>query len=171
MVAELSSGELIASGEGQTVESKTTARWNIHTAAVDPRLEHVIVKTVCGFLNAEGGALFIGVDDEGKSVGIDQDMLTLTSKPNTDGYELFLRQLLESGLSVSTAATVRIAFEPINGENTCIVTVAASGRPVFSRPVKGHGASDNSEFWVRIGNQTRQLHGDDMVQYQTEHWG
>jgi uncharacterized protein with ParB-like and HNH nuclease domain len=28
-----------------------------------------------------------------------------------------------------------------------------------------------SEFWVRVGNSTKQLHGDDMVLYQDSRWG
>ena len=47
--------DLIAAGESQTIEFKSTARWNLHTEQPDTKLEHVIVKTVCGFLNAEGG--------------------------------------------------------------------------------------------------------------------
>lgn len=163
---EITTSELIASGEGHTVEFKSTAPWNLHTAQADPKLEHLILKTVCGFLNAEGGSLFIGVDDEGNILGIDKDLATLGHKANMDGYELFLRQLLETGLSVPTAATVRIGFEAIGGHELCVVRASASGKPVFSKPVKGQGGADASEFWVRIGNQTRQLHGDDMVQYQ-----
>ena len=49
------------------------------------------------------------------------------------------------------------------------MSVAASGRPVFSRSLEG--ASLASEFWVRIGNTTRQLYGDEMVEYQDDHWG
>ncbi len=168
---ELTTDELIESGEGQTVEFKSSARWNLHTREADPKLEHVIVKTVCGFLNSEGGTLFIGVDDDGNRLGIGQDIVTLGSKANIDGYELFLRHLLERGLSVSTAGTVRISFEPIGVDHICLVRVSASGKPVFARQAKGQGGADASEFWVRIGNQTRQLHGDDMVQYQSEHWG
>ena len=163
--------DLIASGEGQTVEFKSTARLNLHTQAADPKLEHVILKTICGFLNAEGGSLFIGVDDEGNRIGIAPDMATLGSKANVDGYELMLRQLLETGLSASTAATVRITFDGGGDSTICVVSVSASGKPVFTRSPKGQPGAPGSEFWVRMGNQTRQLHGDDMVQYQAEHWG
>lgn len=52
---------------------------------------------------------------------------------------------------------------------TFVVSVAASGKPVFAKPLEGgQGATD---FWVRIGNATRQLHGGDMVEYQATHWG
>lgn len=166
-----SNADLIASGEGQTVEFKSTARVNLHTQQADPKIEHVILKTVCGFLNAEGGTLFIGVDDEGRMIGIDPDLATLGSKANLDGYELMLRQLIETGLSASTAATARIGFESDGKVTICVVSVSASGKPIFARPAKGEGGSAPSELWVRMGNQTRQLHGDDLFQYQSEHWG
>jgi hypothetical protein len=162
--------DLIRAGESQTIEFKSTARWNVRATRPDPKLEHVIVKTVCGFLNAEGGSLLIGVDDEGTILSLDQDLATLGSKANIDGYELFLRQLLETNLSVSTAATVRMRFPIIGEKPICLVSVAAAGNPVFAKPPKGSG-SDTAEFWVRTGNSTRQLHGDDMVAYQQTHWG
>jgi hypothetical protein len=50
-----------------------------------------------------------------------------------------------------------------------MVSVAASGKPAFARPHEGgRGAT---EFWVRIGNATKQLHGDDMIEYRDNHWG
>lgn len=163
--------DLIGGGESQTTEFKSSARWNLHTGTADPKMEHVIVKTVCGFLNAEGGVLLIGVDDSGTCVGIDQDLSTLGSKKDLDGFELFLRQLLETNLSAPTAATVRIRFAQHSGRTIAVVSVAASGKAVFAKPFKAPGGSDPSEFWVRTGNQTKQLHGDNMVTYQDEHWG
>jgi hypothetical protein len=103
-------------------------------------------------------------------LGLKYDFATPGSKPNADGFELFLRQLVENSLSVVTAETVRISFHEIGPEQICEVSVAASGRPVFAKPPKGTGL-DGLEFWVRVGNATRQLHGDEMVQYQKQHWG
>lgn len=116
--------DLIAAGESQTLEFKSSARWNMHLGDADPKLEHLIVKTVCGFLNAEGGVLLIGVNDEGQALGLDHDLSTLDSKPNLDGYELFLRQLLDTNLATTTAATVRMAFPSVGPTPICSVTVA-----------------------------------------------
>ena len=161
--------DLIALGESQTIELKSTARVNLHTGQPDKKMEHVIAKTVCGFLNAEGGTLLIGVDDYGNVLGLEDDIKSLGSKANSDGYELFLRQYLDNTLSIQTAGVVRISFEDLKGDQVCSVSVAASGKPVFSKALGGgQGAS---EFWVRIGNATKQLHGDDMVDYQANHWG
>lgn len=161
--------DLIAAGESQTTEFKSSGRWNVHTNTYDPKLGQILVKAVCGFLNAEGGNLIIGVGDDGQVLGIEDDFATLGTKQNTDGYELFLRQLLDDSLSAPTAPTVRLRFPKLAEKTICQVTVAASGRPIFAKPAKG--GADASEFWVRVGNATKQLHGDDLMKYQEEHWG
>jgi hypothetical protein len=161
--------DLIAAGESQTTEFKSSGRWNVHTNQHDPKLGQILVKAVCGFLNAEGGVLLIGVEDDGQVVCIENDFTTLGTKQNTDGYELFLRQLLDDSLSAPTAPTVRIRFPEVQGKTICQVSVAASGRPVFAKPAKG--GAEASELWVRVGNATKQFHGDDLMKYQEEHWG
>ena len=161
--------ELLRVGESQTVEFKSTARWNLRAGQADKKMEHVIAKTLCGFLNAQGGKLLIGVDDDASVVGLGPDMRTLGGKGNRDGYELFLRQLLDNGLSVPTAGIVRISFESLTGTDICVVSASSSGKPVFVKPHEGGGGY--SEFWVRTGNATKQLHGDDMLEYQSNHWG
>ena len=168
-MVQSSVADLLALGESQSVEFKSTARWNLHTNQADKRMEQVVTKTVCGFLNSEGGTLLIGVDDNGAPIGLVDDMRTLGKKADRDGYELFLRQQLDKTLSSPSAGTVRIHFEQVNGYQTCAVSVAASGKPVFSRAVDG--SREPSEFWVRISNATKQLHGDDMVEYLAGHWG
>lgn len=161
--------DLLRAGESQTLEYKSTARWNVRAGQPDKKMEHVIVKSVCGFLNSEGGTLLIGVTDDGEPLGLDADYDTLGSKGNRDGYELFLRQLLDTSLSISTAGTVKVRFGEFNERDVCIVSIAASGKPVFAKPYGGN--SGPTDFWVRIGNATKQLHGDDMVEYQASHWG
>ena len=161
--------DLLAVGESQTVEFKSTARWNVYTSQADKRMEHVVTKTVCGFLNAEGGTLLIGVGDDGGVLGLADDMKTLGAKASPDAYELFLRQQLDNSLSIQTAGIVNIRFESVDGVTVCEVSVAASGKPVFAKS-NGKGGPDSAEFWVRVGNATKQFHGDDMVEYQSTHW-
>lgn len=160
--------DLIAAGESQTVEFKSTARWNVRAGLKDKKMEEVITKTVCGFFNAEGGTLLIGVDDNGNPLGLDDDWKTLGPKGNRDGYELFLRQLLDTTLSTQTAGLVKIRFETLRDRDVCVVTVAAASKPVFA--VTPGAGQKGAEFWVRIGNATKQLHGSDMVAYQETHW-
>ena len=154
--------DLLAVGESQTVEFKSTARWNLYTSQADKKMEHIVTKAVCGFLNAEGGTLLIGVGDDGSVLGLADDLKTFGAKADLDAYELFLRQHLDNSLSIQTAGIVNIRFESVDGVTVCEVSVAASGKPVFAKS-NGKGGPDSTEFWVRIGNATKQFHGDDMV--------
>ena len=160
--------DLIRTGETQTIEFKSSARWNIRAKRHDKKLIYAITKTVCGFLNAEGGTLLIGVDDNGKILGLERDMKTLGKKGTQDGYELFLRQSLDNHLSIQTAKVVRINFENIENNEICKVSVTVSGQPVFTKP--GGNDPEVEVFFVRVGNATKQLHGPDMLTYVSEHW-
>lgn len=163
----VATADLIAAGESLNVEFKSSARWSYKGKLKDAKLEHVIVKTVAGFMNAEGGTLLIGVADDGQVLGLGPDMQTL-QKADRDGYELFLSQLFETNLSGAALTLVRISFDAVGDADVCRIDVAASAHPVFARPFDG---KERSEFWTRTGNSTRQLVGADMAEYQRAHWG
>lgn len=162
--------DLIAAGESARVEFKSTARVNLRSGAKDPRMEQVIVKTVAAFLNADGGTLLIGVDDDGTPLGLDADFATL-KVPDADRFELWLRDLLTTTLGQTTAAEVEIGVESLAGGDdaelpVCRVRVSASPRPVYLLP----GKNAPREFWVRSGNSTRQLHVDQAAEYVMYRW-
>ncbi|MET0865316.1 MAG: ATP-binding protein [Nakamurella sp.] len=162
--------ELIRAGESDRLEFKSTARWNLHTRQRDERIEMVIAKTVCGFLNTDGGTLLIGIDDDGVPVGLANDFAVVKA-PDPDRYELWLRDFLGSTLGQNSATLPAIDFTPVevDGEPTyvCRVSCPASPRPVFVRPAKGAG---QSELWVRTGNSTRQFKVDEAVDYVMVRW-
>lgn len=163
-----SAEDVIRLGESQTVEFKSTARYNLHTGQTDRRMEHAIVKSVAGFLNGQGGTLVIGVDDSGQVLGLASDLAT-TGKGDLDGFELAVRQRLESSLSAPTAATVRMDFQTVDGKDVCLVRVRPAAAPVFARGDGGSSQAD--QFWVRTGNATIQLRGDELMTYTSDHWG
>mgnify|MGYP002653748195 CR=1 FL=1 len=104
--------ELIAGGESDHVEFKSTARINLRTEQKDPRMEHVIVKTVSAFVNADGGTLLIGVDDDGTPLGLDADYATL-KVPDADRFELWLRDLFTTALGQNSAVAVGVSIEDV----------------------------------------------------------
>ncbi|WP_203236760.1 DUF4357 domain-containing protein [Nocardia panacis] len=168
--ASMSPAELISGGESQTVEFKASAFLDLKTMQAEPERKHIIVKTVCALLNGDGGSLFIGVEDSGKPVGLDNDM-TAIDVADLDRYELRLQELLRNHLSVTTAANVRVDFPVVDGKQVCQVIVAPAMRPIFVRRTKAVGGQGEVEFWVRRGNATTLLRGDDMERYKEEHWG
>lgn len=168
--------ELIRLGESGAVEFKSTARRNLHTNERDPAIEAVVARTVCGFLNGRGGTLLIGVGDDGEVVGLGAD-LPLMKFPDTDGYELFLTDLLRTTLGLPALSGVRIGFETAGGgpgdpgAQVCRIDVDPSPVPVYLTPPKGTGHNREPELWVRAGNGTRALRIDELLDYHRSRWG
>jgi hypothetical protein len=158
--------ELVAAGEGERTEFKSTARRNLRTGERDEKLELLVVKTVAGFLNAKGGTLVIGVADDGTVVGLGPDY-GLMKAPDDDRYELWLRDLLSVCLGTPAAALVGVSFHDLDGERVCRLDVPPAPAPVFLDPPKGEPVS---EFWVRMGNSTRRLLTDEVLDYHRRRW-
>ena len=142
--------ELIKLPESATLEFKSSMRSDKH-GTVNKALEQVIVKSVSGFMNAQGGVLLIGVTDDGTILGIERDLMTIR-RQDTDGYENHLTTLLNSAIGAAATTNVHIAFEAVDGKTVCRVTAKRSPSPVFTSQ-KGQ----EDLFYVRLGNSTRPL--------------
>ena len=118
---------LVGDGEGPTLEFKQRVRSDPRTGSSDKVLESVVAKTVAGFMNAYGGTLVIGVDDNANPVGLDRDLATLP-KPNIDGYELFLRNLLNTQLAADLCTRISIEFPTVDGIQVCALRIPAAPR-------------------------------------------
>ncbi len=161
--------ELVASGESARVEFKSTARINLHTGQKDERMEQVIAKTACAFLNADGGTLVIGVDDTGSALGLAPDFATLKA-PDADRFELWLTDMLTNTLGQNASALIGVDFAQLPGEDgdqlACRVVCQPSPRPVYLRANKAAAP----ELWVRNGNSTRRLSVDEATEYVMHRW-
>ncbi len=155
--------DLISDGEGPTLEFKQRVRSNQPAGSSDKVLESVVVKTAAGFMNAHGGVLVIGVDDNGNPVGLDRDLDTLP-KPNLDGYELFLRNLLNPAVGTDLCARISIEFPTVGETQVCTLRMPAAPRAVW---VKN---GNDKVLYVRSGNSTRPLDGEQAHRYITTHW-
>jgi hypothetical protein len=156
--------DLVSEGEGPALEFKETARLNVRTGAPDKALEAVIAKTVAGFLNSHGGTLVIGISDSGRPVGLDADLATL-SKRSLDGYQLFLRNLLNSTIGPDLCARVGIEFPHVDGVQVCALRVPAAAGPVWTK------SSNEKTLYVRSGNLTQPLDSEQAHRYIAQHWG
>src|SRR6266487_528955 len=123
---------LCEAGEGGTVEFKASLRWDINERRVNKTLERVVVKTAAGFLNGRGGTLLIGVDDAGAPVGLADDYASL-SRPDRDGFERHLLQLLSAGLGGQARRFLTVDFTTLNGNEICVLSVRPADAPVYLR--------------------------------------
>ncbi len=155
--------ELILNGENETLEIKTTLRFDMKEGIVNKKLEYVIAKTISAFLNTEGGNLIIGVDDGGNTLGLEKDIQTLTKK-NNDGFELHLRQIIKQYLGDYFEKYIKVTFQKVDDREICLIQISKSGKPVF---VKQEG---NEQFFVRNGNSSIPKSRQEQSEYEKLHW-
>jgi hypothetical protein len=156
---------LIEGGESDTLEFKSSIRWDLRESKVNPVLEKVIVKTVAGFLNStQGGALLIGVADDGAVVGLKHDYASFTKKPDRDGFELHLTTLLLNAYGKDCTAFLHITFHELQGKEICEVAVKAANRPIFVNDEKGQ------QLYIRANNQTLPLNLEEAWNYSRIRW-
>jgi hypothetical protein len=86
--------DLIAEGESDSVEFKSSLRWDFAERCVNKKLEEVVVKSVVAFTNGQGGTLLIGVSDEGQVLGLESNYAGL-GDIDRDKFELHLRNVLK----------------------------------------------------------------------------
>jgi type I restriction enzyme R subunit len=156
--------ELIDGDETYEVEFKSTTRWNLREQRKDKRMEDAVVKTVAGFLNADGGTLFIGVDDDRQPVGLSHDV-ALVKPSSIDGLVNWLTTHLINALRHPAVMRTRTRIDQIGGVEICRIDVARSSAPVRARMSDREGA-----FWVRMNNSTRSLPENEADEYVRDHW-
>ena len=150
--------ELIAAGENQQVEFKSTLRWDLRQFKPNKALEDVIAKTIAGFMNTQEGHLIIGIDDEGSILGLEQDCGTL-KKPGKDGFEQYIMQLVSLKFGTHFCPLVKVAFYQFEEKDICYVRVHKSQKPVYLN------LGDRSHFFIRTGNGTRELDMPEALEY------
>jgi hypothetical protein len=156
--------DLISKGESDEVEFKSSARWDYREEKQNKVIESAIAKTIAGFLNANGGILVVGIDDDGNVLGLEKDYKTLSKRPDRDGYQQFLVNLVSSNMGKDSCACLSVSFQPAKGQEICVVRVNRSMRPVYIQD------GQQTRFYVRTGNTTQELGTRESVDYASQRW-
>lgn len=155
--------------ESSNIELKSSFRYDIKLKQPNPKvLEKIIAKTIAAFMNAEGGTLFIGVDDQGNVLGLEDDYKTLKAeRQNSDGFELELRQSVEKYTKNKIAnESFQVKFHCLEGKEICEVTISPAPKPVFIYDEGGK----QQECYVRIGNSSKPYNLDEFYEYSKRHF-
>ena len=112
------------------------------------KLNDKFEKEIVGFLNtSHGGSLYIGLDDEGKPVGID----------DVDSLELLIKDRIKNNISPSTIGL----FEIVTSSNSDYVQIIVSGgnqRPYY---IKKYGMCPEG-CYIRIGTSVEKMN-EEMI--------
>lgn len=149
---------LIADGESEFVEFKSSLRHDYRQIKTDKNLEEVILKSVAGFLNAKGGTLIIGVNDSGEILGLENDYWSLKRK-DKDGFQQRLILIISNAFGKDICTKIHIAFHEINVQEICTLYIEPSQHPVFVNE------DNRTIFYLRTGNVTNPLTTSEVVKY------
>jgi hypothetical protein len=155
--------QLIAQGENQYVEFKSSFSWDYRRNSINRGLNKAVMKNIVGFMNAGGGVVLLGVDDEGEILGLEIEFQSL-SKPNVDGFENTLNTAFNNAIGAEYRHYVKIDFTAFDAKTVCRILVLPSPEPVFLRH-KNH-----EEFYVRSGNLSQPFSLSQAVKYIQTHF-
>lgn len=157
--------DILNNGENHKVEFKSTFRFDIKkflATGIRDRsrdAEKSISKTVAAFMNADGGILLIGVDDNANVIGIEND-LDILDRKSTDMLRLQIKNSLDSYLRNKIIYEhFSLDFLPHGDQKICIIRVTPSPEPVF---VNDGG---KQECYVRVDNESKPFLYDEFHKY------
>jgi hypothetical protein len=156
--------ERIKKGESNYVEFKSSIRWDYHQNKPNKDLEYDIAKAIAGFMNTEGGTLFIGVNDQGEILGLEKDYKTLGRKQDKDGFLLAIDNIVNEYLGKEFTEHLTIEVDKVEDKDICIVEVSDSDTEVYVK--KDH----NEEFYVRASASTQPLTVREANEYINKHF-
>lgn len=155
---------LISSGESDEVEFKSSYRYDYRQQKVNKALENVVMKTIAGFMNSQGGSLLIGVADDGSIVGLEADYSTLNRK-DSDGYTQLLMSAIADRMGTPACKLVKILFHTHENREVCRIIILPAPIPVYTRE------ENQSKFYVRTGSGTREMDIQEAITYMKAKWG
>ena len=141
---------LIKNKESDTLEFKSSFRYDYRQQKVNKLLESVITKTIAGFMNTRGGSLLIGVADDGTILGLEPDYNTLSRK-NSDGYTQFITSTVSDKMGVPACRLIKILFHEHEGKEVCRIIVLPAPVPVYVTEDK------QAHFFIRTASGTREM--------------
>ncbi|MEM9934465.1 MAG: RNA-binding domain-containing protein [Bacteroidota bacterium] len=143
---QVSTEEIIRQGESDSVEFKSTLRWNLFTNKKDKNIEHAALKTIAAFLNTQGGILLIGVSDSGEVLGLEKDQFA-----NHDKLLLHLNKLVTDRIDTLSTQFIHTSVEKVNGKALLRIDCQPTTQPAYLR--EGH----LEHFYIRTGPSTTAL--------------
>ncbi|MBO4552084.1 MAG: ATP-binding protein [Candidatus Methanomethylophilaceae archaeon] len=152
--------KMILSGESDRLEFKSTIHTNLNTGEKDKRMEKAVLKSIVAFLNTSGGTLLVGVDDEGKILGVE-----VQDYDNLDKMNLNITSLISSQIGDEFIPFIRFR-DIIYGkreDGTDKVVVRFDCTPTLSPVFLKDGKVQT--FFVRSGPSSVEISGIDLIKY------
>ena len=156
-------GAIIAQGETQKIEFKSSLQWDYFQNKVNKDLYAPVMKNISAFMNTGGGTLLIGVDDDGQILGLDSDLKSM-KKHNIDGFENVFNMAFNQMIGVEFRQHLEITFPKLDGKVIGFISIKPAHRPVYMEH-KGQ-----EYFYIRAGNASQPLSVSTATTYIQSHF-
>lgn len=159
--------QAIEGQEDHGTEYKQTLYLDVRRLENDPKAKrhdlvsrkviHEVVKTIVGFLNADGGTLLIGVQDDQTIYGIENEFPYLPNGNSVDDWELFFRAQLQERIPDYRILQGYVNSGLVTSENGTVCVVEVKPRLERICVCTPHNAPQDELVYKRDGNQTLNL--------------
>ena len=154
--------EILEKGESKYIEFKETLSLDVrkqeeksYQAKKESYIELAVLKTIAGFLNSDGGQLFIGISDKGEILGIKNELDKL-HKSSKDKMQLHLKNIIKENIGSSFNNFITSDLKIIENKEIIHITCDKSDKEVFIK---------DKDFYIRSGPSTDKLEGKELLNY------
>ena len=179
-VSEAPKRNLLGGPENMKTELKTSIFFAAGEQTPGVRQYYKIAKTIAGFINGEGGVLWLGVEDGGAVKGIEQDLAVLggglaapcrgplsndtglTFGGTADQYILKLKELVKALIGPSAEKYIAgTQAATVDGKIVVKVPVTKADPGYYAYVYKWHPSSTTytEDLYQRVANGTSSLEG------------
>ncbi|GFK93652.1 hypothetical protein NNJEOMEG_01486 [Fundidesulfovibrio magnetotacticus] len=152
--AEAEVEALLAAGESETLEFKSTLRFNLAAGRPGKEIEMASMKAITAFMNSSGGVLAVGVDDQGEPLGLEPDGFE-----NEDHLLRHFTSLFAQHVGIEFLGLAAFGMRSCRGRRILLVRCAPSREPVILKGGK------EEEFYLRAGPSSRKLSLSDVLRH------
>ncbi|MGF1889894.1 ATP-binding protein [Vibrio campbellii] len=161
---------MIRVGENSVNEFKETFSLDVRRFANDRNykvkkedsIELSSLKTIAAFLNARGGTLFIGVSDDQKIIGVENE-INQFHRESVDKFLLHFKNLVKEQIGESFYPFIQIDIEILQSKQVLVVKCAKANQPCF--------LGKEHHFYVRSpSGSTDRIAGKIMWDYLQAHF-
>ncbi len=166
--------EILKLDEGERLEFKESLLWDVNKDERSKDLEEVIIKEVAAFINTSGGVILIGVTDDKKPVGLEKDFSCLKRRPDRDGWEQHLINLIKRDLLEGATLFgnhIRLEWEKVSDNDICKLVIIPSKLGYIYYLGKIKDRKPEPQVFIRIGCTISQLNIKDAHKYAKRKWG
>jgi len=151
---------IISSGETRNTEFKETFSLETKTKNKEKYLIEGKIKTIAGFLNTDGGTLIIGVDDEGRIIGIKEEIDLFHG--NDDKYLLHFKDVVMKKIGPKFFTLINYSIQLVGNKKLLVIVCQSSNEPIY--------VNSEKDFFARTGPATEKLEGPTLVEYVAKHF-